>query len=134
MSDWQFNYNIDVDKDNRVVFVKIFGVWRLETAENYVREVRQEVEDMTDKPWVKLIDLMNWKMGTPEIVDRLGEYMNWCLKNNMVHQVFVISDPMRFGQLQKMFDKGGVKDVSSTCRTRPEGIKILRDKGFKVID
>ncbi len=133
MSDWQFKYNINVDERNQVVYVKIFGVWKEDTAQRYHEDFKAETEAIIDKPWAKLIDLINWKMGTPEAINILGEHMDWSRKNGMKVQTYVINDPVRYGQLLKMIDKGKAKEVSKTFRTRAEAERFLKAEGFKVI-
>ncbi len=133
MPDWQFKYNISVDEKNRIVYAKVFGVWRIDTASSYHEDFKEEAASIISKPWAKLIDLINWKAGTPEVIDKIGEHMDWCMKNNMVVQAYVINNPVRYGQLLKMFDRGGAKSVSKTFRTRAEAVRYLKAEGYRVI-
>jgi hypothetical protein len=132
MAGWHLEYNIDVDAQNRIVYEKIFGVWKVHTAEAYVRDFEQEVEPVLDRPWAKLVDLSNWKAGYPEIVAIIGRHLAWCRKHNMVWSVNIIRNPSTFKQLHKMFGKGGTRDLSVTFRTREEGEAFLRERGFTV--
>ena len=133
MSDWQFKYNITVDENSFVVYVKVFGVWKIDTAERYHEDFKQEIQPILKKPWAKLIDLINWKMATPEVIEKMGEHMEWCRNNNMGVQIYVINDPIRYGQLMKMIDKGAAKKVSKTFRTRAEAERYLKSEGYNVI-
>ena len=132
MVDWNYQFNIDADINSRVIFSKIFGVWREDTAKNYHEAFKEEAVDLIDKPWVKLVDLMNWKMGTPEVVDRIADHIKWCRQNNMEFQIFVVSDPMRFAQLKKMLKKGAAKDITFTFKSRTEALQYLREKGYEI--
>lgn len=134
MGDWHFNYNIDAIPEYSLVYSKIFGVWRVDDAKSYHEDFKKESAEIIKKPWAKLVDLINWKTGTPEVIDTIGDHMRWCIDNKMVCQVYVINDPVRYGQLQKMFDRGGAKGASKTFRTRSEARKFLKDKGFGVPD
>ena len=132
MGDWHFQYSIDVDEKNRVIYAKVLGVWRIDTAQSYHEDFKLEAKKLIKKKWAKLIDLSNWRAGTDDVIVKIGEHMHWCLENNMVCQVYVIQDPTRFGQLKKMIEKGGAKAASETFRTRPEAVKFLRDQGFTI--
>jgi hypothetical protein len=132
MDKWHFEYVLDADVENAIMYEKIYGVWRIETAEHYNADYEKEAKDLIKKPWAKLIDLSNWKTGSPEVVAKIGEHLDWCRKNNMVWSVNIISNPVTYSQLQKMFTKGGTKEISKTFRTREEGIRFLKQQGFKV--
>jgi len=132
MDKWHFEYVLDADNENGIMYEKIYGVWRIETAEHYNKDYEKEAEKLIQKPWAKLIDLSNWKTGSQEVIEKIGEHLEWCRKNNMVWSVNIISNPVTFSQLHKMFAKGGTKNISKTFRTREEGEKFLKEQGFKV--
>ncbi|MCK4302257.1 MAG: hypothetical protein KAW91_05760 [candidate division Zixibacteria bacterium] len=132
MAGWNLEYGIDVDLSNRIVYEKIYGVWRVETAESYKKDFQEEVVDLIKKPWAKLIDLSNWKIGYPEIVEIVGKHLEWCHEHNMVWSVNVINNPPTYRQLHQMFARGGTKSVSKTFRTRVEAEAFLMQEGFTV--
>jgi hypothetical protein len=132
MTGWNLEYGIDVDLPNSIIYEKIFGVWRVETAESYVKEFQEEVVDLIKKPWAKLVDLSNWKIGYPEIVEIIGKHMEWCREHNMVWSVNVINNPPTYRQLHQMIAKGGIKSISKTFRTRVESEAFLMQQGFTV--
>ncbi|MDF1544466.1 MAG: hypothetical protein P1R58_05120 [bacterium] len=132
MTDFSFQFTVDADLDNRVMYAKIFGVWRVDTAQSYHEAFKEEAQEMIGQEWGKLVDLSNWRMGTPEVIDKIGEHMKWCMENKMVCQVYVITDPVRYNQLQKMFEKGKAKAKSATFRTRSEAERFLVKQGFKI--
>ncbi len=130
MSGWHLEYSIDVDRETRIVYEKIFGVWRVSTAQNFVKDYEVEVATLIKKPWVRLCDLTNWKTSYPEVIDIIGEHLVWCKKHKMVWSVNIINNPVTYGQLQRMFDKGGTREISKTFRTRTEAEHFLREQGF----
>ncbi len=132
MSGWHLEYSIDVNTEHQMVFEKIFGVWRISTAESFVKDYEAEVAPLIKKPWVRLCDLTNWKTAYPEVIDIIGEHLVWCRKHNMIWSVNIINNPVTYGQLQRMFDKGGTKEISRTFRTRTEAEQFLREQGFGI--
>lgn len=132
MDKWNFEYILDPDVANAIMYEKIYGVWRVETAENYSRDYKREAQELVKKPWAKLIDLSNWKTGSPEVVQKIGEHLEWCRQNNMVWSINIINNPVTYSQLQKMFGKGGTKNISKTFRSREEAERFLKEQGFKL--
>lgn len=132
MDSWNFQYSLDVDLENSVIYEKIYGVWRRQTAENYNIDYKRETAELIKKPWAKLCDLTNWKTGSPEVIEIIGNHLEWCRQHNLVVSVNIINNSVTYAQLQKMFQRGGTKDMSQTFRTRAEGERYLKDMGFKI--
>ncbi len=132
MSGWHLEYSIDVDLQNRIVYEKIFGVWRVSTAQAFVKDYEEQVQELIKgrKPWARLCDLTNWKTAYPEVIDIIGEHNTWCRTHNLAWSVNVITNPVTYGQLQRMFEKGRTKKISRTFRTRAEAEQFLREQGF----
>ena len=132
MNRWRMEYTIEADVDTRIVYEKIYGVWREETARAYAEDFQKEVAPLIKKPWAKLIDLSNWKTGSHDVIQIVGEHLDWCRSNNMVASINIIDNPVTYGQLMRMFARGKTKKISQTFRTMAEGRKALRELGFKV--
>ena len=130
MSDWHFQFNIDIDSKNLIASVKIYGVWREETAREYSEHFKEEVKVLIGKPWARLVDLSNWKTASEEVIDVIGELLQWCIENNMIHSVYIIDNPITYGQLMRMVSRGKARDISKTFRTRNEAEKYLKHQGF----
>ncbi|RKX30014.1 MAG: hypothetical protein DRP47_00130 [Candidatus Zixiibacteriota bacterium] len=132
MDGWHLEYDIDVDKENGVVYEKIFGVFLPDTAMAYLKDFEEQVSPITAKPWVKLADLTNWKTAHPEGVEIIGKHLHWCRGHNMKWSVNIINNPVTYSQLNKMFNLGGTSKISKTFRTIKEGENFLRKQGFKI--
>lgn len=132
MDKWHFEYVLDADVGNAIMYEKIYGVWKIQTAESYSNDYKKEAQELVKKPWAKMIDLSNWKTSSPEVIEKIGEHLEWCRKNNMVWSINIINNPVTYSQLQRMFSKGGTKNISKTFRTRQEGERFLKQQGFKV--
>ncbi len=132
MSGWRLEYSIDADQENGVVYEKIFGIWRPETAQAYTEDFKEEVKPLIDKPWSKLINLTNWKTSHPEVIDIVGRHLQWCKDNNMEWSVNIINNQVTYSQLMRMFAKGSTRGISKTFRSTAEGEKFLQEKGYKL--
>ena len=132
MNLWNFEYSFDLDEEHRLLYGKIYGVWKKETALEYVEEMKETVQPLLKKPWSKIIDLSNWKTVYPEVIQVIGELNKWCREHNMEWTVYIIDHQVGFSQLMKMFDAGHNRDISKTFRTMAEGEKFLTEHGYTI--
>jgi hypothetical protein len=124
---WSLQYSFDVDEKNSVIYVKIHGIWKADTAKNYHEDFKAEAQGIIDRPWAKMIDLTNWKTSFPEVIEVVGQHMDWSRKNNCALSIYVLNHPSTFRQLNEMFAAGNTKEVSLTFRTYAEGEKYLKE-------
>jgi hypothetical protein len=132
MSMWSLEYSFDVDIKNRVIYVKVFGIWKAETARKYASDFQSEVQPILGKPWAKLVDLSNWKTSYPEVIQIIGEHMVWSRKNDVALSLYVLNNPSTFRQLHLMFSAGKTKEISMTFRTLPEAEAYLKENWLDV--
>ena len=129
---WSFEYSFDADLENRMLYSKIYGIWKVETAHAYVETLKEEAQPLIHKPWSKLVDLTNWKTVYPEVIKVIGSLNQWCRKNKMEWTVYIIDNQTGYGQLMKMFDSGKYRDISKTFRSLKEAQDFLMTKGYNI--
>lgn len=127
MPSWSLEYSFDVDIDRAVIYEKIHGIWKLETAIKYHEDFQKEVQPLISKPWAKVVNLANWKTSYPQVVAKIGEHLDWCRKHNMVLSINVLNNPSTFRQLNEMFVVGHTKPTSHVFRTQDEAMKFLEE-------
>ena len=130
MNFWHFEYSFDLDEKNRILYGKIYGVWKKATAEAFLEEQKEIVKPIIKKPWAKLIDLSNWKIAHQDVISIIGDLNRWCRENKMEWAVYVINQPAAYSQLMKMFESGQYSDLTQTFRTRAEAENFLIGKGY----
>lgn len=130
MSRWALEYSFDVDEENDVIYAKVFGIWKADTARSYHEDFKAEVAPLLGKPWAKVVDLTNWKTSFPEVIKIIGEHMSWSRANKVSLSLYILNNPSTFRQLQEMFDAGGTKGVSQTFRTYSDAEKYLKEHWF----
>ena len=131
MADWSFEFSFDVDRKNHIIYEKIYGQWKKDTAAEYHEQFMREVAPLIKKPWAKLVDLLNWKTSYPEVVELIGEHLVWCRENNMRLSINVIDNTSTFRQLSKMFSGGGTEEMSRTFRNRSQAEQFIREFWIK---
>lgn len=127
MVKWSLEYTFDVDTKNRVIYAKVFGIWKAEIARGYHEDFKVEVQPILGKPWAKLIDLTNWRTSYPEVIDIIGEHMEWSRQHDVALSLYVLNNPSTFRQLHQMFAAGGTKEISMTFRTLAEAEAYLKE-------
>jgi hypothetical protein len=130
MAGWSLEYSFDVDEKNAVIYEKIHGIWKAETAVSYHEDFKSEVAPLLKADWVKVVDLSNWRTSYPEVIEIIGQHLEWCINNNMVMSLNILNNPSTFRQLHLMFKIGGTKSVSHTFRTHDEARKFLQENWF----
>jgi hypothetical protein len=127
---FSLNFHIEANLERRVIYEKIYGLWKKETAVEYHEEFMRVAEPLIKGKWAKLINLSNWKTSYPEINTIVGEHLRWCRENGMVLSINVIENPITKTQLKKMFTTGGTGPISKLVRSQEEGEKLLTQNGF----
>jgi hypothetical protein len=130
MVSWNLEYTIDVDQENAVVYAKVYGQWKPETAQKYHEDFKKEVQPLLGQPWAKIVDVSNWKTSRNEVTTVIGRHMSWSKANGVALSIYVIDNVSTFRQLNEMFVKGGTKGVSHTFRTWVEGEQYLQRHWF----
>lgn len=127
MNAWSLEYSFRVDADNGIIYAKIHGLWKAETARGYHEDFKVEVAPLLGRPWAKLVDLSNWRTSYPEVSAVIGRHMAWSRQNGCVLSAYVLNNPSTFRQLNQMFSKGGIKEVALTFRTMAEAEKHIQE-------
>ncbi len=125
-----FNFNIEVDSDRKIVIAKIYGIWKKETAIEYRDEYQEQVQPLIKGKWARMTNLANWRSSYPEIVEVLGEHMQWCHDNGAVYSVYAIDNPVTTKQLKAMIEKGQIGESAKIFGTIEEADKFLKQNGF----
>jgi hypothetical protein len=125
-----FHFNIDVDETRKVAIAKIYGIWKEETARDYVEEYQEAVKPLLGGKWARLTNLSNWKSSYPEIIEILGEHMTWCRENGAVYSVYCIENPVTMRQLRAMIEKSTMGESATVFNSVAEAEKFLTQKGF----
>ncbi|MEW5925380.1 MAG: hypothetical protein AB1746_15470 [Candidatus Zixiibacteriota bacterium] len=123
-------YNIDVDTNRKLVTAKIYGIWKAETAHNYHKDYVVAAQPLLGGRWGKLTILTNWKSSYPEIINIIGDHMQWSLENGAALSIYVIDNPVTMRQLKQMIEKGAAVDITKLYRTIGEAEKCLKENGF----
>lgn len=127
---FSMHFTVDLDLDRKVVYEKIYGTWKKDTAEAYHEEFMKVTGPVVGQRWAKVVNLTNWKSSYPDIIKVVGEHLRWCRENGMVMSINIIDNPITKTQLKKMFAIGGTVKMSKIVRSREDAERILVENGF----
>jgi len=124
------HYNIDVDSKRKLVTSKIYGIWKPETAVEYVKEYKDLAKPLLENKWARLSILTNWKSSYPEIIETIGDHLRWCLEHGAEWITYVIDNPVTLNQLKKMIQAGHGEESTRLFRTLKEAEHFLQEQGY----
>jgi len=124
------NFTIEVDEKRRIVFAKIYGIWKKETAEEYHEEFRKVAEPLLKDKWAKLINLTNWRSSYPEMIAVIGDHIRCSHENEAVYSIYVVDNPVTKNQLKKMITHSGHQESCLIFGTVAEAEAFLKENGF----
>ncbi len=76
-------------QENQLLFAEIHGAWSMETALDYVAQLKQRVQSMDGKPWARIVYLEQWQLGTPDFEQVMKDLMQWCVLHQLKYTAYV---------------------------------------------
>lgn len=127
---FSMHFTIDAEPDRNIMNVKVYDIWKKETALDYHQEFKHEAEPLLGRKWAKIINLVSWKAAYPDAFQVLGKHMRWSQKNGNVLAIYITDKAVSKGNLKKMFHLGGTGQISKFVRTLDEAKRLLASSGF----
>lgn len=88
--------------EERVLWVKVFGVSTLLGTEEYVRDFRALVAPVQAKPWAVVLDIRRWQASPAQSLDLLRQHSVWAFAHNLHHvELLLPADEMLSWQYLK---------------------------------
>ena len=82
------SYSIDVK--GRTLVLTIKGVVDIEVALRFMLEFKIKVTELGEQYWASLVDLSEWGLYPPEVVDFLDEFEGWAKANGQIAEAAVV--------------------------------------------
>ncbi len=127
------HYNIEVIEKRRLMIAKIYGIWNIETAQEYTSEYREMAKPLLstkENGWAKLSILTNWKSSYPEIAEIIGKHIIWCRDHGARWIAYVIDNPVTLNQLKKIIKAGQGENSTRVFKTLREAELFLVEQGY----
>lgn len=82
----------DLDIQDRTLLLTIRGVVELELALRFMLQAKVMISQLPHNHWASLVDLRDWGLHPPEVVDFLYEFQHWAEDNGQLAEAAVVSD------------------------------------------
>ena len=73
----------------QILIIKAYDSWNVETATRFAVEYKKLALQICDRPWVELVDLSQWFLGTPEIWSQVDSVNEWSNQNNKQYEAVI---------------------------------------------
>ena len=114
---------------HNLIIVRLFSSWNRQTAERMCADFMDIACTISGQPWACLVDLLNWELGGPEVMETIVEVNHWCAKNNQKMEAVVCSSSIQAYFLKEL-QKALPDTESAFFAHEGEAIQWLKDHGF----
>ena len=112
-----------------LVIVRCYSCWNVETAERMQADFLEAANNISTRPWACLVDLLEWELGGPEVMDSILEINHWCAKNNQRMEAVVCSSTIQEHLLRQL--QQALPDTESAFFNREhDALKWLYSNGY----
>ncbi|GAA6134685.1 hypothetical protein NBRC116188_14740 [Oceaniserpentilla sp. 4NH20-0058] len=81
----------DVDISGRTLLLNVRGVIELETALRFMLQAKVLISQLPHNHWASLVDLTEWGLHPPEVVEFIHEFQNWAEDNGQLAEAAVVN-------------------------------------------
>lgn len=103
--------SFELEIRNKTLISRAFGAWNYETALRYSKESKQLVGSLIKEHWASLVDLSEWELATPDILEVIVRLNSWASENNLRYEVVICNSSLQQVLLEQYQE--GFTDVES---------------------
>ena len=130
MKEHERGYDISVDRRHNILKVKAWGMWDVAFAEQYDRELRQAILDISahaSQGWYVVVDLDHYPPQLPHVQPILLRGMKFGIEHGLKKEARIIGKAMTKMQLKRLVKEAGMPE-NSTFQSEEDAIAwLLRD-------
>lgn len=123
-------YEFFVDRKQGILKIRAWGLWDVEFAEQYDRELQKRILDISKQcpqGWYALADLNDFPPQLPEVQPILVRGLEFGAKRGLKKEARLIGKALTKVQLARLMKEAGMPE-NSTFQTEDEAIKWLLSK------
>lgn len=80
-----------VDLKGRTLVLTIIGIVDMEMALRFMLEAKIQLSKLSHNHWASLVDLSEWGLHPPEIVEFIREFETWAEENGQLAEAAVVN-------------------------------------------
>jgi len=89
-----------ISTNNQLLTVKAYDDWNIETVISCFDAFRDQVKTLKHESWSCLVDLSQWNLGPPEMLNEIKKLNIWSEKNNQKFEAVIVKDSVQKHLLQ----------------------------------
>jgi hypothetical protein len=90
-----------ISSNNQILTIKAYDDWNVETVISFCKTFKEEAKKLMHSSWSCIVDLSEWELGPPEMLDEIRNLNIWSEKNNQCFEAVIIKDSLQRHLLEK---------------------------------
>lgn len=112
---------------DRTLDFKIQGIVDMEMALRFMLDFKIKVQHLNQPHWATLMDLSEWGLHPPEIIDFLTEFHEWAQENGQIAEAAVVNDSvLKVMARNRLIETRSKKVHQEYFKTRAAAIEWLQ--------
>ena len=76
--------------EQQTLWVRAIGVWTSRDINEYIRDFRDIVQPIINRPWALVLDVRDWQTSPQEIFAGVTDNSNWCVQHRLAHVIALL--------------------------------------------
>ncbi len=88
----------EIERHGQILICRVYEEWNAEEALRFVADVKAAVADLDGGPWFRVVNMLNWSLGTPEVSAIMRDFVAWSVAHGSAGQIYVAAPnaPLRY--------------------------------------
>jgi len=84
-----------ITAEDQIVTIKAYDDWNIETVISCCNTFKEEAKKLIHSSWSCIVDLSEWGLGPPEMLDEIKKLNIWSEENNQSYEAVIIKDSLQ---------------------------------------
>ncbi len=84
-----------ITTDSQIATIKAYDAWNIETVLSFCEAYKAEVKNIIHRSWSCIVDLSEWELGPPGLLNEIKKLNIWSEENNQSYEAVIIKDSLQ---------------------------------------
>lgn len=122
---------VDIEWHDNVLVLRCHGPYNSEGIGQSIALTKADVAEKAFEHWYRIDILDDETLGSPEVVQLIGEFYVWCMHNQCTEAVIVCSNVIQEQLVQQFIDRTGARMVTAKLYNEAINYINLKSAGDK---
>ena len=123
-------YDFDIDREKRLIKVKLWGFWNQRIAEDYYKDFEIAIHPLLGSKWSRIVDINEYKSSSIKVADVLDRQLEWAKEKKMEFNVNILGDLFERLQLKSKLASNNQSKQNLVFGSIEEALKWLSEQGY----